>query len=127
MSQSKTKRTAFRAFFSAVALFGLIAAAGAQRPEDGKAVSVRLTEYTIEMPQTLPPGPTTFAIRNDGQKSHSFKIEGPGIEEASPVIVRPHKNGTLEVTLQPGNYKVYCPIGSHAAKGMTMTLVVRAK
>jgi hypothetical protein len=28
------------------------------------------------------------------------------------------------VTLQPGVYKVYCPIGSHASKGMAMTLAV---
>jgi uncharacterized cupredoxin-like copper-binding protein len=112
------------ALFAAIVLLGLTLVPGAAGPA---TVEVRLTEYAIEMPQTLPPGPTTFAIRNDGQKNHSFKIEGPGLGEVAPAIVRPHKTGTLQVTLQPGDYKVYCPIGSHSAKGMTMKLVVKAK
>ena len=29
-------------------------------------------------------------------------------------------------TLQPGEYKVYCPIGSHSVKGMSVKLVVTA-
>ena len=91
------------------------------------SVEVRLTEYAIEMPQTLPPGPTTFTLHNQGHKGHSFKLEGPGIQDMTPVIVKAGKTGTVEVTLQPGEYKVYCPIGSHSAKGMTMTLTVKAK
>ena len=87
-------------------------------------VEVVLDEYTIEMPHTLPPGPTTFAIRNAGQKSHSFKIQGPGIDAMLETVVRPKETGTLEVTLQPGEYQIHCPLGSHAAKGMTMKLVV---
>jgi len=79
------------------------------------------------MPKTLPPGPTTFLVRNEGQKNHSFRIEGPGIEEMLATSVKPHATGSLQVTLQPGEYKVYCPMGSHAAKGMTTTLVVTAK
>lgn len=88
-------------------------------------VEVRLTEYAIDMPHTLPPGPTTFVLHNEGHKSHSFKLEGPGIADMTPVIVKPNRTGTAEVTLQPGEYKVWCPIGSHSAKGMTMTLTVK--
>lgn len=105
-------------------------AAGPEAPQGEKTpaqVEVRLSEYTFEMPHTLPAGPTTFLLRNDGQKSHSFKIEGPGIEDAPAVIVKSGKTGSLQVTLQPGEYKVYCPIGSHEAKGMTMKLVVSPK
>jgi uncharacterized cupredoxin-like copper-binding protein len=112
------------AVISAVLLLGLTAASGAEGPA---AVEVRLTEYAIDMPHTLPPGPTTFTLRNEGHKSHSFKIEGPGIEDMTPTILRPNTTATVQVTLQPGDYKVYCPIGSHSAKGMTMTLSVKAK
>lgn len=106
-------------------MLGMTAAVfGAASPA---TVEVRLTEYAFDMPQTLPPGPTTFVLRNEGHKSHSFKLEGPGIEDMTPVIVKPNKTGTVQVTLQPGDYKVYCPIGSHSAKGMTMTLAVKAK
>jgi plastocyanin len=104
-------------------LFSLAVAAGS---EPG-TVDVRLTEYVIEMPQTLPPGPTTFLLHNLGHKSHSFKLEGPGITDMSPAIVKPGKTGTVQVTLQPGEYTVYCPIGNHSAKGMTTKLVVSEK
>jgi uncharacterized cupredoxin-like copper-binding protein len=103
-------------------------AGGFHRPaEAADPVEVRLSEYAIEMPHTLPAGPTTFLVRNEGKNTHSFKIEGPGIAEMLAAPVRPRKTGSLQVTLQPGDYQVYCPVGSHEAKGMTMTLVVTAK
>jgi len=107
----------------------LTAAFGAETPQAKTAatVEVRLSEYAVEMPPTLPSGPTAFLVRNEGRKSHSFKIEGPGIDGMLEAILRPHGTGRLEVTLQPGEYKVYCPIGSHAAKGMTRPLVVEPK
>ena len=113
-----------------VFFFGLTAAIAAEKPQGEKTaatVEVRLSEYAIGMPHTLPAGPTAFLVRNEGHKSHSFKIEGPKIDGQLEAIVRPGETGSLEVTLQPGEYKVYCPIGSHAAKGMTMTLVVGEK
>jgi uncharacterized cupredoxin-like copper-binding protein len=63
-------------------------------------------------------------VHNDGGKVHSFKIEGPGLEELMAAPIQPGTTGTLKVTLQPGEYKVYCPVGSHEAKGMTIKLVV---
>jgi len=113
-----------------IVFFGLSAATGSAEPQADKAaatVEVRLDEYTIEMPHTLPPGPTTFLVRNEGQKNHSFEIEGPGIDSRLEASVRPHATASLQVTLQPGEYKVYCPLGSHASKGMKMTLVVSEK
>ena len=41
--------------------------------------------------------------------------------------VPPQETENLQVTLQPGEYKVYCPVGSHENKGMKMTLKVTAK
>ena len=109
-------------------LAGLAAASGAEEPQKGPGVvEVHLTEYMVDMPKTLPAGPTTFAIHDDGHKTHSFKIEGPGIDELLSKPVHPHETGTLQLTLQPGEYKVYCPIGNHSAKGMTMALKVTAK
>jgi uncharacterized cupredoxin-like copper-binding protein len=109
------------------ALCGL-SPAGAAEPQEVKAgvVDVRLTEYAIEMPHTLAAGPTTFTVHNEGRKNHSFKVEGPGLTELLEKSVSPGATGQLRVTLQPGEYKVYCPIGSHSVKGMTTTLVVTA-
>jgi uncharacterized cupredoxin-like copper-binding protein len=111
-------------------LLSLTVAAGAEdRAEDnaGATVEVRLTEYAVEMPKTLTAGPTTFQIHNAGVKTHSFKIEGPGIDQLLSAPVKPNETGKLEIALQPGEYKVYCPIGNHSAKGMTTTLTVTAK
>jgi len=110
-------------------LGGFTAATAAEAPKEEKAagaVEVHLHEYAVDMPHTLPAGPTTFEIHNDGGKTHSFKIEGPGLAELLSAPVPPHGSGTLKVTLQPGEYKIYCPIGSHEIKGMKMTLTVTA-
>ena len=99
----------------------------AEEPQKGPAtapVEVHLSEYTIMMPKTLPAGPTTFIVHDAGAKAHSFKIEGPGLEELLAKPLHPGETGTLKVTLKPGEYKVYCPIGSHSAKGMAITLKV---
>jgi uncharacterized cupredoxin-like copper-binding protein len=113
-------------FLVPVFLFALSARA-AEAPKEEKAagtVEVHLHEYAVEMPKTLPAGPTTFVLHNDGGKIHSFKIEGPGIDQLLDKPVQPHESGTLQVTLKPGEYKVYCPVGNHESKGMKTTLVV---
>jgi uncharacterized cupredoxin-like copper-binding protein len=99
----------------------------AQGDKAASPVEVRLSEYSIDMPHTLPAGPTSFLVRNEGKKNHSFKIEGPGISGMLEKPIGPGTTGTLTLTLQPGGYKVYCPIGSHEVKGMTMKLEVTAK
>ncbi len=114
-----------------ILLLGLAVAGGAAEPQGDKAagtVDVHLSEYAIKMPDTLPAGPTTFVVHNDGQKTHSFKIEGPGLSDAIlEKPVPPQETENLQVTLQPGEYKVYCPVGSHEVKGMKLTLKVTAK
>jgi uncharacterized cupredoxin-like copper-binding protein len=119
-------RTSFGALSLAFLLSAGIAWAQAGTPP-AATVEVHLSEYSIEMPQTLAAGATTFAVHNDGGKTHSFKIEGPGTDEILSTPVPPKSTENLTVTLQPGDYKVYCPIGSHEAKGMTRKLTVTAK
>jgi uncharacterized cupredoxin-like copper-binding protein len=123
------RRHAFHLLVPALLLLGPTAAPGAETPQGEKtaAVEVHLHEYAVEMPKTLPAGPTTFVVHNDGKKTHSFKIEGPGIDQILAQPVDPQTTGELKVTLQPGEYKVYCPIGSHEVKGMKTTLTVTAK
>ena len=112
-----------------ILLLGLTAARAAE-PQGDKAagtVEVHLSEYAIKMPDTLPAGPTTFVVHNDGKKIHSFRIEGPGLSEILAKPVEPEMTERLQVTLQPGEYKVYCPVGSHENKGMKTTLKVTAR
>jgi uncharacterized cupredoxin-like copper-binding protein len=116
------RKTPALGLLAAALLLGL-AAANAAGP-----VEVKLSEYSIDMPHTVPAGATTFKVSNQGGKVHIFKLQGPGIpEEGRSVSVPPHSAGSLDVTLEAGDYKVYCPIGSHAIKGMTLTLKVTPK
>jgi uncharacterized cupredoxin-like copper-binding protein len=113
-----------------ILLLGLLPASAAEPQVDKAAgtVDVHLSEYAVKMPDTLPAGPTTFVVHNDGNKTHSFRIEGPGLSDAILAKpVPPQETENLQVTLQPGEYKVYCPVGSHEVKGMKMTLKVTAR
>jgi uncharacterized cupredoxin-like copper-binding protein len=116
-----------RRLLAPLLLASAVLATPALSEEKAAPVDIHLTEYKVEMPKTLPAGPTTFVIHNDGAKTHSFKIEGPGIDQLLSTPVKPQTTGTMEITLQPGEYKVYCPIGNHSAKGMTLPLTVTAK
>jgi uncharacterized cupredoxin-like copper-binding protein len=91
---------------------------------EAAAVQVSLVEYSIEMPTSLPAGPTTFEITNNGTEEHGFEIEGEGVDAALEPRLQPGEMGTLEVDLQPGTYEIYCPVDGHADQGMRIELTV---
>jgi len=91
----------------------------------GGAVQVTLREYAIDMPATLPAGATTFEVTNKGSVTHSFAIEGQGIDKELAQSLAPGEKGTLQVTLATGTYNVYCPVDGHEGKGMKVDLKVQ--
>jgi uncharacterized cupredoxin-like copper-binding protein len=93
-------------------------------PSGGSTVDVTLTEFNIDMPQTLPAGPTTFVVKNAGAANHNFEIQGQGIDQVFPSNLAPGETQTMQVDLKAGMYRVWCPVGSHAARGMDMQLTV---
>jgi plastocyanin len=95
-----------------------------EAPAEANTVQVSLVEYAIEMPDSLPAGPTVFEVTNDGSFAHNFAIEGQGIEQVFDTDLEPGETRTLEVDLQAGTYEVYCPIGTHAEQGMELELTV---
>jgi plastocyanin len=89
-------------------------------------VSVKLSEWKVELSQaTVPAGAVTFAISNAGSIPHAVEVEGSGIEQETAVI-QPGATAALTVTLKPGTYDVYCPVGqdSHKKLGMETRLNV---
>lgn len=101
------------------------AGTAAPSPATGAApVAVGLSEFAIEMPDSLPAGPTTFEVRNVGAAEHSFEVEGNGIEEELEATLKPGETSTLAVDLQPGTYEVYCPVAGHEDLGMVIELTV---
>jgi len=89
-------------------------------------VNVKLSEWKVELSQaTVPAGAVTFAITNAGSIPHAVEVEGNGIEQEAAVI-QPGATAALTVTLKPGTYDVYCPVGqdSHKKLGMETRLKV---
>lgn len=89
-------------------------------------VAVSLVEWAIEMPAEIPAGEISFLVTNDGTMEHNFEIENMemGVDEVFAQNLQAGDTMTLTVDLQPGQYRVYCPIGDHAAQGMELTLTV---
>ena len=108
-----------------------LAAVPALRTRDDPAsVIVKLSEWKVGLSQsTVTAGTVTFTVANTGTVPHAFEVEGQGIEQETKVI-QPGSSATLTLTLKPGNYDVYCPVGgdSHKHLGMETHLrVVSAK
>jgi uncharacterized cupredoxin-like copper-binding protein len=84
----------------------------------GQVVEVRLSEYKIEMPSSVPTGSVTFRVTNDGQQEHSFEVEGQATESELEANLAPGQSQTLTVDLQAGSYEFYCPVDGHRDLGM---------
>ena len=121
-----------RKLFGAFAIGVLVCAAGgsltpaakAQTSSTAAAIEVKLSEYKIDMPKTVPAGSTTFEVTNTGKEPHNFEIEGNGIEKRVGAL-KPGETKTLLVELKPGTYEVYCPVPGHKSHGMSLDLTVR--
>ena len=99
---------------------------GQPGPTDSTAVSVKLSEWKVELSTAaVPVGTVRFTVTNAGSIPHAFEVEGHGIEKQTPLI-QPGNNATLTLSLKPGKYEVYCPVGedSHMKLGMTADLTV---
>jgi plastocyanin len=101
-------------------------------PEPSPAVTVRaeqvtatLTDYKIALSEeSFKVGTYTFTVTQKGAHPHSLSIKGPGVEQASPMIAPGGPPQSLTVTLQPGTYVLWCPVGDHRQRGMEATITV---
>jgi hypothetical protein len=64
-------------------------------------------------------------VTNGGNIPHALEVEGQGIERQT-VLLQPGSSSTLSLTLRPGIYEIYCPVGedSHKKLGMETHLKV---
>jgi hypothetical protein len=111
--------------FPAAVLLGTNATAQGPKPEPAE-VSARLSEWSVKLDAAaVAAGPVTFRIRNAGTISHGFEVEGKGIEKEVESIAA-GDSASLNVTLKPGRYEIYCPVGgdSHRQLGMLTHLEV---
>jgi len=120
-------RFARTAILAAIVLLILTACARqqAQPPAPAPAaegeIAVSENEWAIEPKEiTAKAGKVTFVVKNEGAVEHNFVIEGVGEIDK----IAPGETKKLEVTLQPGTYKVVCNLPGHQEAGMEATLTV---
>lgn len=87
-------------------------------------VDVKLTEYAIEMPRTMPPSPVTFSVTNAGITEHNFEVEGEGIEKTFDTNLKPGETRNLPVDLPAGTYMISCPVDNHQERSMQLEIRV---
>ncbi|GAB3671674.1 hypothetical protein GCM10027597_05050 [Saccharopolyspora tripterygii] len=103
------------------------APAGPPAPGKPGVATVGLRDFALDLSQNpMAPGTYTFIAEQRGQAPHALSIEGPGVSEVTtPVIPRGGGSQQLTVTLQPGTYELWCPVGGHRQQGMESRLTVR--
>jgi plastocyanin len=102
--------------------------AGRQDKASGEPlpVTAKLSEWKVELSEAkVAEGAVSFTVTNAGSIPHALEVEGHGIEQQTPLI-QPGSTATLTLTLHPGTYEVYCPVGgdSHKKLGMESHLQV---
>jgi hypothetical protein len=117
-----------------IALAALVMAPGACAPlglyargteDEPELVSVTLTDSAIVVtPGLVGRGKVVLEIRNDGQLEHAFHIAGPGTDEQSDEFLTTGQHRRMPIKLEPGTFRISCPDGDHAARGMSARLAV---
>lgn len=99
----------------------------------GDAPAVDETRVTVRaletgpyegLPEMLPAGVVTFIFEMEDpgdRTTHDFRIEE--LEVGTPIIAR-GQSAELTVELEPGNYTVYCSVGTHRERGMESEFTV---
>ncbi len=92
-----------------------------------QAVPVTLTEWKVELRDTVKAGAVTFQVKNIGTIIHAFHVEGQGIDKETRQVPA-GQSASLTLNLKPGTYDVYCPMSdlSHKKAGMARKLTVIA-
>ena len=96
-------------------------------PEESapQVLEVSLSEFYIYLPQvTGTIGTVRFRLENIGRERHDLRVVGSGVDRKSPVL-RPGKTGAVAVEfVESGLYSIYCDVGDHADRGMSLTFYV---
>ncbi|MDA3630081.1 hypothetical protein [Saccharopolyspora oryzae] len=124
-----TRRRGFGVLLGVIALLaalcaGATTASAAQPAQTGfgppQVVPVRMVDFGFDQPAWFPPGRYTFHAINAGRAVHILEINGPGVDNAKTPVVRPGDAADLTVTLAPGVYDFWCPVGNHRQLGMQL-------
>ena len=69
-------------------------------------------------------GTVTINFDNESDSTpHAVQIQGEGVDEKSDSVTG--AKTSLTADLKAGEYKMFCPVGTHASQGMEGTLTVK--
>ena len=92
-------------------------------PADATVIAVSAIDFGYELSETGgAAGTYTFELTNDGSMGHNLVLEG--VSGASTAIINSGDTASFTVTLEPGEYTLYCSVGNHRAQGMEVTFTV---
>ena len=92
-------------------------------PADATVIAVSAIDFGYELSETSgAAGTYTFELTNDGSMGHNLVLEG--VSGASTAIINSGDTASFTVTLEPGEYTLYCSVGNHRAQGMEVTFTV---
>jgi plastocyanin len=91
----------------------------------GQTIEVSATDFALDPPtiELEGPGEYTFRLTNDGGTEHALEIDGQSVEEETETI-GPGETAELTITLEAGEYEMYCPVDGHREMGMEGTVSV---
>lgn len=84
-------------------------------------VTVSMVDYNfILSTNTIPSGQVTFVIKNNGNDTHNFDVNGV----KAGTVIGPGQSETWTVGLAPGQYLYTCDVPFHVDKGMSGNFTV---
>jgi glucose/arabinose dehydrogenase len=93
------------------------------RAED-RDVNVSLNEWKLQPSRSrVPSGQISFLAEDTGQTQHALRLVGQGIDVRTDAF-GPGDSSRLQLQLQPGQYRLVCPIPGHEQQGMSATFTV---
>jgi plastocyanin len=93
----------------------------------GHTVTVELYEYRLEVSQnSVTSGKYTFKADNEGKLKHNLVVaDTTGKILGQTALLSPGADSSLDLTLAPGTYMLYCGVPGHRSAGMNDTLTVK--
>jgi predicted component of type VI protein secretion system len=123
--QKSNRRGAVLLFAALLACLPFVVACGdSSNAAQDRVVQVNVTDQELQMPESLPTGATTFQVTNAGNHEHSFGIVGPAGDKTLDKTLKPGESATLDIVLDAGTYRVYCPVDESHGKPLQLALHV---
>ena len=90
---------------------------------DATVIAVSGVDFSYELSETpSAAGTYTFELTNDGSMGHNLVLEG--VDGASTAIIGPGETASFTVTLEAGDYTLFCSVGNHRAQGMEVSFTL---